>query len=96
MTQIRVSAEAVGQLGERLADLATFVADAPRAARDDAWALGPGDSGAALEALLGDWEHQRRQLAQHLDDLAAAARDAGAAYLRAEARAGAVVGGPTP
>ncbi|MEO6791599.1 MAG: hypothetical protein ABI249_02165 [Ornithinibacter sp.] len=93
MTTLRVEAADVLALGDALAragaDLA--VMGDPAA---DRWALGPGESGAALEELLGGWRHTRLALAGALVDLGEGAAAAGGLYVDTEATvARSLVGG---
>lgn len=93
MTTMRVSAQEVAALGVAVADVALFVATTPDVIRATRWASGPGETGDALEDLVGNWEHQRHVLGRGLDGLARAALEAGEGYARVEARAGRLVGG---
>ncbi|QIM20629.1 hypothetical protein G7075_04810 [Phycicoccus sp. HDW14] len=95
MTSFRVDAEAVLEVGASLVELAEGLA-AMGDPHADAWALGPGRSGAALEELLGGWRHARLQLAGSLADLGAAAAEAGGAYLDTDVGVSrSLDGGPT-
>lgn len=92
-----MSAQDLAALGETLGGLAATLEGLAGVRGADAWALGPGRSGAALQDVLGNWTHQRLQLARALRALAEGAHGAGAAYLRVEADVSAVVGGgPMP
>jgi hypothetical protein len=59
---------------------------------DRAWSLGPGHSARALADVLGGFEHQRLVLGRVLDELAGAARHAGALYVEVEHQVGGMFG----
>lgn len=86
MTRLRISAEGVAALGDRLAELADHLEDAAARSR------GTGSHGfvdasaeGAVDALLGDYELERVRLCEHLRSLAGLARSAGACYVDTEA-----------
>ncbi|WP_392542436.1 hypothetical protein [Oryzobacter telluris] len=84
MTTIRVDAAAVAELGVALAETGAdlgLLGD-PGAER---WALGPGDTGPAVEDLLGGWRRVRLALAESLTALGESAVGAGGLYLDTEA-----------
>ncbi|MDR6865287.1 hypothetical protein [Phycicoccus sp. 3266] len=95
MPRISVTPEALTALAGALAGIADELAWCAQRAGTDAWALGPGDSAAALAEVLGDFEHQRQLLGRSCGSLAAAVRTAGSAYAEVEAGVGAdlTVGG---
>ena len=83
MTWIRVDAAEVAELGVALAETGAdlLLMGDPSA---DRWALGPGESGPALEELLGGWRRARLALGGSLSELGEAAVGAGALYLDTE------------
>jgi hypothetical protein len=87
MTQYRVDGAQVLALGASLAELAESLALAgdPEA---DRWALGPGESGAAVEELLGGWRLARLRLAEQLTGLGEATVTAGGLYVSTESGVG--------
>lgn len=95
MAGIRVSAEEVAALGTTLQEISAFVSAAGGGLDADGWALGPGASAGELAAVLGSWQRHRLLLGRHLDELAAAAKAAGAAYVSTEQRVGEVLAGGT-
>ena len=84
MTTLRVEAADVLALGDALARAGAGLARMgdPGA---DRWALGPGESGPALEELLGGWRHTRLALGEALVDLGESAVEAGGLYVDTEA-----------
>ncbi len=84
MAMIRVEAADVLALGDALARAAADLA-AMGDPGADRWALGPGESGPALEGLLGGWHRARLALGDALVDLGAAAVTAGGLYIDTEA-----------
>ena len=84
MTWIRVDAAEVAELGVALAETGAdlLLMGDPAA---DRWALGPGESGPALEELLGGWRRVRLALGGSLSELGEAVVGAGALYLDTEA-----------
>ena len=84
MTWIRVDAAEVAELGVALTETGAdlLLMGDPGA---DRWALGPGESGPALEELLGGWRRVRLALGGSLSELGEAAVGAGALYLDTEA-----------
>jgi hypothetical protein len=93
MTRIEVGAETITALGGVLVDVADDLRWQARRGDEQVWALGPGDSGAALASVLGDFEHQRQVLGRELDELAARARQAGRLYADVELDVRTAVGG---
>jgi hypothetical protein len=95
MPRICVTPEALTALAGALAGVADELAWCAERSGTDAWALGPGDSAAALAEVLGDFEHQRLLLGRSCASLATAVRTAGSAYAEVEAGVGTnpVVGG---
>lgn len=81
---IRIDAEAVAALGASLLEIAGALESTPDAG-PDRWALGPGESAPALDAVVSNWRHSRLLLARTLRDLGGRAQLAGGAYLRTEA-----------
>jgi hypothetical protein len=83
MTIIRVDGAEVAELGVALADTGAdlLLMGDPSAER---WALGPGESGAAIEELLGGWRRQRLALGTVLSELGDAAVTAGSVYVDTE------------
>lgn len=81
---IRVDAAEVAELGVALAETGAdlLLMGDPGAER---WALGPGESGPAVEGLLGGWRRVRLALGGSLSELGGAAVDAGSLYLDTEA-----------
>lgn len=84
MTTVRVDADGVLALGASLAEVAAGLA-AMGDPGADRWAVGPGESGPALEELLGGWQRTRLQLAAALADLGDATVGAGGLYVDTEA-----------
>jgi hypothetical protein len=84
MSTIRVDAAEVAQLGVALAETGAdlLLMGDPSAER---WALGPGDTGPAVEELLGGWRRARLALSAVLVDLGDAVVDAGSVYVETEA-----------
>ena len=84
MTWFRVDAAEVAELGVALAETGAdlLLMGDPGA---DRWALGPGESGPALEELLGGWRRVRLALGDSLVDLGSSAVGAGSLYLDTEA-----------
>ncbi len=83
MTRIRVDPAQVAELGVALAETGaqlSLLGD-PAAER---WALGPGETGPAVEELLGGWRRVRLSLAEALTGLGEAAGGAGVLYLETE------------
>jgi hypothetical protein len=81
MTTIRVDAAAVAALGPALLEVAeslVLMGD-PAAER---WALGPGETGPAVEELLGGWRRVRLLLGTSLAELGEAATAGGRALSR--------------
>lgn len=83
MTQLEVSADAVAALGGQLVDVADGLSVTPGHVTL-AEGIPPGDTAAALDAVLGNWAHARAGLAGELAGLGALARAAGQAYLTTE------------
>lgn len=84
MTWLRVDAGEVAELGVALAETGAdllLMGDA----KADRWALGPGESGPALEELLDGWRRVRLALGDSLVGLGSAAVGAGSLYLDTEA-----------
>lgn len=81
MTNIEVDPEALVELGRAFAEVAGDLQWQATRASEEAWALGPGESAAALASALGDFEHRRRLLGRELDDLAVRVAQAGRLYL---------------
>ena len=83
MTRIRVDAAEVAELGVALTEAGAdlLLMGDPDA---DRWALGPGDTGPALEELVGGWRRVRLALGASLSDLGEATVTAGALYLDTE------------
>ncbi len=84
MTRIEVGAEAISALGDVLVGVADDLRWQSRRSTEQAWALGPGDSAAALASVLGDFEHQRQVLGRELGELAARAQQSGRLYAEVE------------
>ncbi len=84
MAMIRVEGDDVLALGEALARAGADLA-AMGDPGSDRWALGPGESGPALEELLGGWRRTRLALGDALVDLGASAVTAGGLYVDTEA-----------
>jgi hypothetical protein len=84
MTIIRVDGAEVAELGVALAETGAdmLLMGDPSA---DRWALGPGESGPAVEELLGGWRQQRTVLGRALSELGEAAVTAGSVYVDTEA-----------
>ena len=72
MTRIRVDPAEVAELGVALAETGAHLSllGDPGA---DRWALGPGETGPAVEELLGGWRRVRLSLAEALVGLGEAA-----------------------
>ena len=81
---IRIDAVTISALGQDLGRLAEVFATLGEMSGADAQALGHPEVARAVEELLGNWTLMRRDLAQALDDLGAAAQQAGAVYLMTE------------
>ena len=83
MSTIRVDAAEIAELGVALAETGAdlLLMGDPSAER---WALGPGDTGPAVEELLGGWRRSRLALSAVLGDLGDAAVGAGAVYVDTE------------
>jgi hypothetical protein len=83
MSTIRVDAAEVAQLGSALVDTGAglLLMSDPSAER---WALGPGETGPAVEELLGGWRRARLALSRVLVDVGDAAADAGSVYVDTE------------
>jgi hypothetical protein len=83
MTIIRVDGAEVAELGVALAETGAdlLLMGDPSAER---WALGSGESGPAVEALLGGWRRQRTSLGRSLSELGEAAVTAGSVYVDTE------------
>ena len=83
MTWIRVDAAEVAELGVALAETGAdlLLLGDPAA---DRWALGPGDTGPAVEELIGGWRRVRLALGGSLTELGEATVAAGALYLDTE------------
>jgi hypothetical protein len=96
MTRIHVDAATVAALGATLREMAAALQATPDASVDR-WALGPGQTGPALDDLVGNWRHQRLLLARCLDDLGERAAAAGGLYVRTERSVAGrfTAGGPT-
>ena len=75
-------------LGGALTEVAADLQWQATSAAESAWALGPGDSAAALASVLGDFEHRRQVLGRGLDDLAGLVVHAGRLYVDAELAVG--------
>lgn len=75
----------VARLGVALTGLADDLGWSADQVRDRAWGLGPGESRGALAEVVGDFEHQRRELGQALARLGELARRAGGGYAVVEA-----------
>jgi hypothetical protein len=84
MTRIEVDADAILALGDALAGVADDLSWQARYSSEQAWALGPGDSAAALASVLGDFEHQRQLLGRVLVELATRTQRAGRLYAEVE------------
>ena len=84
MSTVRVDAAEVAELGVALAETGAdlLLLGDPDAER---WALGPGQTGPAVEELLGGWRRARLALAGALTELGGAAVEAGGLYLDTEA-----------
>lgn len=83
MTRIRVDPAEVAELGVALAETGAHLSllGDPAAER---WALGPGETGPAVEELLGGWRRVRLSLAESLTGLGEAAAGAGVLYLETD------------
>ncbi|HYN30794.1 MAG TPA: hypothetical protein VES95_13140 [Dermatophilaceae bacterium] len=93
MTTIHVDADTVARLGETLRAVADALESTPDTSVDR-WAMGPGETGSALDDLVGNWRHQRLLLARCLRDLGERAKVAGGLYVDTEASvAGRFTGG---
>jgi hypothetical protein len=93
MTWIRVDAAEVAELGVALTETGAdlLLMGDPAA---DRWALGPGDTGPAVEELLGGWRRVRLALGASLSELGEATVAAGGLYLDTEAGiSGTLLGG---
>ncbi|GAA4406595.1 hypothetical protein GCM10023168_21750 [Fodinibacter luteus] len=92
MTTVRVDATEVAELGVALAETGAdlLLMGDPAA---DRWALGPGDTGPAVEELLGGWRRVRLALGSALCDLGEAAVGAGALYVDTDAGVSRSLGG---
>lgn len=84
MTTLRIDAEAIAVLGDDLRSLAAVLAALDGAGATPGADIGHEAVAAALRELLDNWSLTRRQLAESLDDLGAAAAVAGSAYLLVE------------
>lgn len=84
MTTLRVDAEAIETLGADLTVLAEVLAALGEGPAAPSAAIGHASVAGALDELLGNWSMVRRQLSGALDDLGAAAAEAGTAYLLVE------------
>lgn len=84
MTTLRVDAEAIQTLGADLTVLAEVLAALGEGQAAPTAVVGHASVSAALDELLGNWSMLRRQLSGALDDLGAAAAEAGSAYLLVE------------
>ena len=94
MSTVRIDAAEVAELGVALAETGgdLLLLGDPAAER---WALGPGDTGPAVEELVGGWRRARQVLGGALVDLGAAAVDAGAVYVETETGVSrSLLGGP--
>ncbi|MFQ6170459.1 hypothetical protein ACK8HX_02535 [Oryzobacter sp. R7] len=83
MTRYRVDAEEVAALGVALHEAGLHLAQVGDVSAER-WALGPGETGPAVEELLGGWRRSRLALAESLVALGEAALAAGDAYLDVE------------
>jgi hypothetical protein len=92
VTQVRVSAEEVARLGAAVAGLAGDLRWSADQTRDDAWALGPGRSRAALVEVVGDFQRQRLLLGRALAELGDLAQHAGGGYAVVESDVGQSLG----
>jgi len=81
MTRIAVSPEALEGVAVALGQVADDLAWGAAQGRAQGWSIGAGRSPGALAEVLGDLEHQRLLLGRHLEDLSAAVRVAGRAYV---------------
>ena len=81
---LRVDAAEVAELGVALTETGAdlLLMGDPSAER---WALGPGETGPAVEQLLGGWRRARLALGGALTDLGGAAVGAGSLYVDTEA-----------
>jgi hypothetical protein len=93
VTQIRVGPEEVARLGAAVAGLAADLRWSADRTREQAWALGPGQSRSALQDVVGDFEHQRLLLGRALAELGELAQRAGGGYAVVESRVGGALGG---
>ena len=84
MTTLRVDAEAIQTLGADLTVLAEVLAALGEGPAAPPVSVGHASVSGALDELLGNWSMVRRQLSGALDDLGAAAAQAGTAYLLVE------------
>ena len=89
-----MAADDLVALGESMGHVAADLAWCADSAASRAWALGHGRSRGELAAVLGDFEHQRLLLGRRLDDLGAALRRAGAAYVEVEQEASSLFAEP--
>ena len=95
MSRLRIDAAEVAELGVALAETGgdLLLLGDPAAER---WALGPGDTGPAVEELIGGWRRARLVLGAALVDLGEAAVEAGSVYVDTEtAVSRSLLGGPT-
>jgi hypothetical protein len=92
VTQVRVSPEEVARLGAAVAGLADDLRWSADHTRDDAWALGPGQSRPALVEVVGDFERQRLVLGRALAELGELAQRAGGGYAVVESGVGQAIG----
>lgn len=84
MTTLRVDGEAIQTLGADLRVLAEVLAALGEHPAAPTTLTGHASVSGALDELLGNWSMVRRQLSGALDDLGAAAAEAGTAYLLIE------------
>ncbi|MBC7308742.1 MAG: hypothetical protein GXY39_09885 [Actinomycetales bacterium] len=84
MTTLRVDGEAIRTLGADLTVLAEVLAALGEGQAAPGSVTGHASVSAALDELLGNWSMLRRRLSGALDDLGAAAAQAGTAYLLVE------------
>jgi hypothetical protein len=92
VAQVRVGPEEVARLGAAVAGLAEDLRWSADHTRDDAWALGPGRSRAALVEVVGDFERQRLLLGRALAELGDLAQRAGGGYAVVESDVGQAIG----
>lgn len=84
MTTLRISAEDVAALGDRLGEIAEHLeSEAAASGSGDDGFIGPSAQG-AVDGLHGDFELERVDLCERLRGLADLARSAGACYLDTE------------